>query len=51
MKMNGITLVMTALVDASDPSATTSVNVSSLVDTWLTLGNAERDGSRSRTFT
>jgi len=50
MKMNGITLVMTALVDASEASATTSVNVSSLVDTWLTLSNAERDGSRSRTF-
>jgi circadian clock protein KaiC len=41
---------MTALSDAADPSATTSVNVSSLVDTWLTLSNAEADGMRSRTF-
>jgi circadian clock protein KaiC len=50
MKMNGITLVMTALVDSGDPSASTNVNVSSLVDTWLTLRNAENDGLRSRTL-
>ena len=50
LKMNGITLVMTALIDKGDPSATTSVNVSSLVDTWLTLSNVEDNGVRSRTL-
>ena len=37
LKMNGITLVMTALIDAGEQAETTGVNISSLVDTWLTL--------------
>ncbi len=50
MKMNGITLVMTALVDAGASSETTGVNISSLVDTWLTLSNAKNNGERARTL-
>ena len=47
LKSNGITLVMTALIE-SDERPTTDVNISSLVDTWLMLSNSERDGSRTR---
>jgi circadian clock protein KaiC len=47
-KMNGITAVMTALIPAGEETETTGVNVSSLVDTWLTLQNAEIKGVRSR---
>jgi len=49
-KMNNITLVMTALIKAEEHSTSTSVNVSSLVDTWLALSNAEHDGVRTRTL-
>ena len=47
-KMNGITAVMTALIPAGEETETTGVNVSSLVDTWLTLQNTEIKGVRSR---
>jgi circadian clock protein KaiC len=49
LKSNGITLVMTASID-SDERSTTSVNISSLVDTWLILSNSEHDGARVRTL-
>ncbi len=48
MKMHGITMVMTALVEQGKSSGTTSVNISSLVDTWITLGNVETNGVRAR---
>ena len=48
LKMNGITAVMTALIPAGEGTETTGVNVSSLVDTWLTLQNTEIKGVRAR---
>jgi circadian clock protein KaiC len=50
IKMNGITLVMTALNDAGGRVETSYVNISSLVDMWLTLGNMENNGVRVRTL-
>ena len=47
-KMNGITAVMTALIPTGEETETTGVNVSSLVDTWLTLRNGEIKGVRAR---
>jgi circadian clock protein KaiC len=47
-KMNGVTAVMTALIPAGGGTETTGVNVSSLVDTWLTLRNIEIKGVRAR---
>lgn len=47
-KMNGITAVMTALIPAAQETETTGVNVSSLVDTWLTLQNIDIKGVRAR---
>jgi circadian clock protein KaiC len=47
-KMNGITAVMTALIPAGEATQTTGVNISSLVDTWLTLQNVEIKGVRAR---
>ena len=48
LKMNGVTLIMTALIDGGQHSDTTGVNISSLVDTWLTLNNSETNGVRAR---
>jgi circadian clock protein KaiC len=50
IKMNGITLVMTALNDAGGRVETSYVNISSLVDMWLMLGNMENNGARARTL-
>ena len=50
LKMNDITLVMTALIDSGKQLETSQVNISSLVDTWLTLGNLLTDGARTRTL-
>ena len=50
IKMNGITLVMTALNDAGGRVETSYVNISSLVDLWLMLGNMENNGARARTL-
>ena len=47
-KMNGITAIMTALIPTGEETQTTGVNVSSLVDTWLTLQNTEIKGERAR---
>jgi circadian clock protein KaiC len=49
-KMSGITLLMTALVGSEERAESSSVNISSIVDTWLTLNNAEVDGVRTRTL-
>lgn len=48
MKLNGITMVLTALVEPGAFNETTTVNISSLVDTWLTLSNLETSGGRVR---
>jgi circadian clock protein KaiC len=48
LKMKGITLVMTVLVKAGEETDATGVNVSSLVDVWLTLSNAVAGGERTR---
>ena len=50
LKMNDITLVMTALVSGTHLDATTGMNISSLVDTWLSLTNDEHTGTRRRTI-
>ena len=50
LKMNRITLVMTALIDGGRQLETSQVNVSSLVDTWLMLGNVLQNGVRTRTL-
>ncbi len=47
-KTNGITAVMTALIPTGEEAETTGVNVSSLVDAWLTLQNTEIKGVRAR---
>jgi circadian clock protein KaiC len=47
-KMNGITAVMTALIPTGEQTEITGVNISSLVDTWLTLQNSEINGVRAR---
>jgi circadian clock protein KaiC len=49
MKMNGVTMLMTAQVEQD--AIATAVNVSSLVDVWLTLSNTVSDGARVRTLT
>jgi circadian clock protein KaiC len=48
LKMNDVTLVMIALLDSEGQSNSSSVNISSLVDTWLTLKNSETAGVRAR---
>jgi circadian clock protein KaiC len=50
LKMNHITLLMTALIDGGKQVETSQVNVSSLVDTWLMLGNLRQNGVRTRTL-
>ncbi len=48
LKMKGITLVMTVLVKAGEETESTAVNISSLIDTWLTLSNTVDSGTRTR---
>ncbi len=50
LKMEQITLCMTALVDGSDKAEPSGVNISSLVDAWLVLRNDEVNGKRARTL-
>ena len=50
LKMNGVTLLMTALVESAQEEDTTAINISSLVDIWLALGNRAIDGARTRTL-
>lgn len=49
-KTNGVTAVMTALIPAGEHTETTGVNISSLVDLWLALNNAEINGVRARSL-
>ena len=48
--MNSVTLVMTSLTDAGTDFATTEVNISSIVDTWIMLRNVQGDDARLRTL-
>ena len=48
LKMNGITLLMTGLTHSGPAGQSTIVNVSSIVDAWLSVRNTETDGVRSR---
>jgi circadian clock protein KaiC len=50
LKMEQITLCMTALSEAGDLAEVTGVNISSLVDAWFLLRNEEIDGERVRTL-
>jgi circadian clock protein KaiC len=50
LKMEQITLCMTALIEAGDMVEVTGVNISSLVDAWLLLRNENVDGERVRTL-
>lgn len=50
LKMEQITLCMTALLEAGDKPEGSGVNISSLVDAWLLLRNEEIDGERVRTL-
>ena len=48
MKSHQITLVMTSLNDDGHTVDRSGTNISSVVDTWIVLRNAERDGARIR---
>jgi len=48
LKMSGVTLLMTALIDPGQHSESSGVNISSLVDTWLSVSKSETDGVRGR---
>jgi circadian clock protein KaiC len=48
LKVDGITAVMTNLVSSSSYERTSSVDISSLVDTWVLLRDTELDFSRTR---
>ena len=51
LKQHGITAMFTSLsTDAAVPLADSEVGVSSLMDTWLVLGNYEHNGERTRTL-
>lgn len=51
LKQEGITGVFTSLTtDTAVPRADSEVGVSSLMDTWLVLGNWEQNGERTRTL-
>ena len=51
LKQNGITAMFTSLTrDTVVPLADSEVGVSSLMDTWLVLGNYENNGERTRTL-
>ncbi|HKO67651.1 MAG TPA: circadian clock protein KaiC [Burkholderiaceae bacterium] len=51
LKQQGITAVFTSLTtDTAVPRADSEIGVSSLMDTWLVLGNYEQNGERTRTL-
>jgi circadian clock protein KaiC len=50
LKMEQITLCMTALIEAGDKAEVSSINISSLIDAWLLLRNEEINGERVRTL-
>ena len=50
LKMQQITLCVTALSETGALAEVTGVNISSLVDAWMLLRNYDVDGERVRTF-
>jgi len=48
MKTRQITALFTSLTDANGSSEQTDLGVSSLIDIWMLLGNAEANGERNR---
>lgn len=50
MKARDITAVATVLTAAGDPADATEIGVSSLMDVWMVLQNAEANGERIRTL-
>jgi len=48
VKMNGITGFFTSLTTGGDSLEHTSINISSLIDTWLLLKGIELNGERNR---
>ena len=51
LKREGITAIFTSLTsDTEVPRANSEVGVSSLMDTWLVLGNYQQNGERIRTL-
>jgi circadian clock protein KaiC len=51
LKQDGITAMFTSLTtDTAVPRADSEVGVSSLMDTWVVLGNFEHNGERTRTL-
>ena len=51
LKQDGVTAMFTSLTtDTAVPRADSEVGVSSLMDTWLVLGNYEHNGERTRTL-
>jgi circadian clock protein KaiC len=51
LKTKNITFYMTSLNDAGETTDRAGANISSIVDTWLLLRNAERNTVRFRTLT
>jgi circadian clock protein KaiC len=51
LRREGITTFMTHLTSARDPLESTSIGISSVVDTWLLLRDTEISGERNRTLT
>jgi circadian clock protein KaiC len=50
LRRQGITTFLTHLTNARDPLESTSIGVSSVVDTWLLLRDVEVSGERNRTL-
>jgi circadian clock protein KaiC len=50
LKMEGITAVFTSLTTAGTSVEQSEAGVSSLIDTWITLRDMEREGRRHRTL-
>lgn len=50
MKMDGLTVLLTEVSDNADHLEPRSVGISSLIDTWLTIRETERDAERHHEF-
>lgn len=48
LKVEGVTAMLTALIEPGDNEAMTDYGVSSLIDTWILLRDLEIDGERNR---
>jgi circadian clock protein KaiC len=52
MKDNGVTVVMTSLIEGDDPEAeATELQISTIADTWVHLSYLARNGERNRALT